>query len=154
MGLRGTIQEKCSKLYANGNVNLLQSNIIRFINFQRERIVKKELSEGTLQNYIKALKLFLSMKDIILNWKKISKGLPTEKQSADDRIPTIDEIQRLIQYPDRRLKPIVYVMISCGMRVGSWDYLKWKNVVPIRDRTNNILITARINLKNTKINFR
>ena len=63
MGLRGTIQEKCSKLdeYGNGNVNLLQSNIIRFINFQRERIVKKELSEGTLQNYIKALKLFYNL---------------------------------------------------------------------------------------------
>jgi hypothetical protein len=63
MGLRGTIQEKCSKLdeYGNGNVNLLQSNIIRFTNFQRERIVKKELSEGTLQNYIKALKLFYNL---------------------------------------------------------------------------------------------
>ena len=63
IGLRGTIQEKCSKLdeYGNGNVNLLQSNIIRFINFQRERIVKKELSEGTLQNYIKALKLFYNL---------------------------------------------------------------------------------------------
>ena len=63
MGLRGTIQEKCSKLdeYGNGNVNLLQSNIIRFINFQQERIVKKELSEGTLQNYIKALKLFYNL---------------------------------------------------------------------------------------------
>ena len=156
MGLQGTIQEKSLKLYeyANGNVNLLQSNIIRFINFQRERILKKELSEGTLHNYIKALKLFLSMNDIVLNWKKIAKGLPAEKQSADDRIPTIDEIQRLTQYPDRRLKPIVYVMISSGIRVGSWDYLKWKHVVPITDRENNTVVAARINLKNTKINFR
>src|SRR6186713_3391718 len=73
MGLRGTIQEKCSKLdeYGNGNVNLLQSNIIRFINFQRERIVKKELSEGTLQNYIKALKLFYNLLTII-NQRNIS----------------------------------------------------------------------------------
>lgn len=62
MGLQGTIPEKYSKLYeyANENLNLLQSNIIRFINYQLERIVKKELSEGTLHNYIKALKLFLS----------------------------------------------------------------------------------------------
>ena len=75
IGLRGTIQEKCSKLdeYGNGNVNLLQSNIIRFINFQRERIVKKELSEGTLQNYIKALKLFYNLLTII-NQRNISYG--------------------------------------------------------------------------------
>jgi len=156
MGFQGTIQEKSSKLYeyANDNINLLQSNIIRFINFQRERISKKELSEGTLHNYIKALKLFLTMNDIFLNWKKIAKGLPAERQSSDDRNPTIDEINRLVEYPDRRLKPIVYVMISSGMRVGSWDYLKWKHVVPIRDRANNTVIAARINLKNTKINFR
>ena len=53
MGLQGNIQEKCLKLYeyAVGNVNLLQSNIIRFINFQRERIANKELSEGTYQKH-------------------------------------------------------------------------------------------------------
>lgn len=156
MGLQGIIPEKCSKLYeyANENLDLLESNIIRFINYQRERIIKKELSEGTLHNYIKVLKLFLSMNDIFLNWKKIAKGLPAERQSSDDRIPTNDEINKLIKSPDRRLKPIVYVMISSGMRVGSWDYLKWKHVVPITDRANNTVIAARINLKNTKINFR
>jgi len=45
MGLQGTIQEKCSKLYgiANENVNLFQANIIRFINSQRGRIDSKEI---------------------------------------------------------------------------------------------------------------
>jgi hypothetical protein len=43
MSLQGTIEEKCTKLYeiANENVDLLQANIIRFINSQRERIEKK-----------------------------------------------------------------------------------------------------------------
>jgi hypothetical protein len=45
MGLQGTIEEKSLKLYeyANGNVNLLQSNIIRFINFQKREF--RELSQ-------------------------------------------------------------------------------------------------------------
>ncbi|HEY6950366.1 MAG TPA: hypothetical protein VI146_07125 [Nitrososphaeraceae archaeon] len=87
MGLQGNIQEKCLKLYqyANGNVNLLQSNIIRFINFQRERIAYKEPSEGTLHNYIKVLiptfenlLYFISSPRIIYYNKPISIRLSTQ----------------------------------------------------------------------------
>lgn len=155
MGIQGTIPEKCTKLYelANDDIKLFQSNIIRFINSQRERIETKDISEGTVCNYVKAIKLFCNMNDIVINWKKIGKGMPSEKHNADDRIPTIGEIHKLLEYHDRRLKPIVYVMISAGIRVGSWEFLKWKHVIPIKDR-NDIVIAARINLRNTKINNR
>ena len=56
MGLQGTIEEKCSKLFqiANQDVNIFQSNIIRFINSQRKRIESNEISEGTVCNYVKS----------------------------------------------------------------------------------------------------
>ena len=83
IGLQGTIEEKCGKLYefANENVNLFQANIIRFINCQRERIETKEILEGTVCNYVKAIKLFCNMNDIVINWKKIGKGMPSEKHN-------------------------------------------------------------------------
>jgi len=59
-----------------------------------------------------------------INWKMITRGLPKGRQAANDRAPTIDEIQRLIEYPDRRIKPIVYTMASSGIRLGAWDYLQ------------------------------
>jgi hypothetical protein len=87
LGLEGTIHEKCTKLYQiSKDINRLQSTIIKFINYQKERIESNEISEGTLRNYIKAIKLFCSMNDIIVNWKRISKGVPTARHSADDRI--------------------------------------------------------------------
>jgi len=154
MGLKGTIEEKCTKLYEFTKINgdSIQSYIIKFINFQKKRIENKEISEGTLVNYIKAIKLFYSMNDIVINWKKIGKGLPAERHNADDRIPTMEEIKKLLKHPDRRIKPIVYIMLSAGIRVGSWDFLKWKHIIPIF--RNDVLAAAKIILKNTKINNR
>ena len=36
----------------------------------------------------------------LVNWKRITEGLPTPKNSANDRAPTLEEIRKLIQYPD------------------------------------------------------
>ena len=43
-----------------------------------------------------------------------------------------------IEYPDRRIKPIVYTMISSGIRLGAWDYLKWKHIIPIKDEKGEV----------------
>jgi integrase len=116
------------------------------------RIQNKEISEATLGNYVKTIKLFCTMNDIIMNWKKISKGMPPIKSYSDDRIPTTDEIHKLLEHPDRRIKVIVLMMLSSGIRVGSWDYLQWKHVIPIE--RDGYLIAAKLIVRNTKINNR
>jgi hypothetical protein len=79
------------------------------------------------------------MNDIILSWKKISRGMERVRKAADDRAPTLEEIQRMIEYPDRRIKPIVYTMVSSGIRIGAWDYLRWKHVSPTIDNEGKVV---------------
>ena len=63
------------------------------------------------------------MNDIQVKWNKITAGLPKERKYAEDRAPTIEEIQKLIEYPDRRIKAIILIMVSSGIRLGAWDDL-------------------------------
>jgi hypothetical protein len=105
LGLEGSIKEKCATLYKIGkDINLLESHIIRFINSQIERIENKEITEGTLCNYIEALKLFCSMNDIIINWKKLRRFTGETTEIHDDRAYTYDEIKRLLEISDLRPK--------------------------------------------------
>jgi integrase len=107
--------------------------ILEFLQYQKERVENQEISPVTLRNFVKAIKLFCEMADIDIAWKKITQGLPKTKRYADDRAPTLEEIRRIAEYPDRRIKAIVYTMASSGIRLGAWDYLKWGHVTPIKE---------------------
>jgi hypothetical protein len=111
----------------------LETKIIRFVEYQKQRVERKEIAAGTLKNYVKVVKLFCQMNEIdnLVLWKKIKIGMPKVKEQADDRAPTLEEIRKLIEYPDIRIKPIVFTMISSGIRIGAWDYLRWKHIIPI-----------------------
>ena len=54
--------------------------IIRFLQFQKDRVEKEEITGATLRNFIKAIKLFCEMSDIPIQWKKITRGLPKIKK--------------------------------------------------------------------------
>lgn len=123
-----------------------QNCIIDFVNYHKQRITDKKLAAGTLNNYYMATKLFCEMNDLAtaINWKRISRGLPRMKTSANDRAPTVEEIRKLVEYPDRRIKAIVYSMVSGGFRLGSWKDLCWKHVTPITDEKTGEVIAAKL----------
>jgi len=144
--LQGGLKEQAQRFWlkAKKDPKWSEESLMRFINFQKERAESGEISPSTVPNYYKATKLFCDMNEILLNWKKIAKGLPRGRQAANDRAPTEEEIQRLIEYPDRRIKPIVAVMVSSGIRVGAFDYLKWKHIVPLFDEQGELLVAKII----------
>jgi len=144
--LKGDLEEQTKILVAKSkqDSNSVQVNFMKFIEYNKEKIASGEKAAGTIVNYYRAFKLFCDMNDIHLNWKKISKGLPRAKKTSNDRAPTIDEIRKLIAYPDRRIKSIVFVMCSSGIRLGAWDYLKWKHVIPQYDNKGEILAAKLI----------
>jgi len=119
------------------------NQIIEFLQFQKNRVETGEITASTLRNFVKALKLFFEMSDIAIPWKMITRGLPRARMAANDRAPTLEEIQKICEYPDRRIKAIIYLMASSGIRLGAWDYLRWKHIIPMNNEKGDI-IAAKI----------
>jgi len=145
IGIEGTnIEERCRVFVERGSDDndWVFRSVMSFIHLLKERAYRKEITGSTIRNYVKSIKLFIEMNDILISWKKITRGLPKGRKWADDRAPTLEEIRKIVEYPDRRIKPIVYTMVSSGIRLGAWDYLRWGHIHPIYN--NSEIIAAKI----------
>lgn len=84
------IELRCNQFAALAiNSNWTFSKIIGFLQFQKERVQREEITAATLYNFVKALKLFCEMSDIPVEWKKITRGLPKVRSFANDRATTV-----------------------------------------------------------------
>src|SRR5688500_3997499 len=108
------IEERCNifAIKDKENNNWVFNNILRFLQYQKDRVEQQQITGATLRNFVKAIKLFCEMSDIPIQWKKITRGLPKTRRYADDRAPTLEEIIKISEYPDRRIKAIIYTMAS------------------------------------------
>jgi len=139
-----TFESRCNFFAEKGkqDPNWAFNSILKFVLSEKRRVETKKITGGTLRNSVKTIKTFCEVTDVLIPWKKITRGLPRVRRCADDRAPTLYEITKIIEYPDRRIKAIVYTMVSSGIRVGAWDYLRWGNIVPINKNGN--LVAAKM----------
>lgn len=141
----GPINERCNIFIKNCQQNSKYPlhHVFRFVLSKKEQMQSKKIVVSTINNYLKPIKKLCKLNDIHVKWEKITSGLPKEIKYAEDRAPLLEEIQKLIEYPDRRLKAIVIIMTSSGIRLAVWDDLKLKHIKPKKDKDGKI-IAAKI----------
>jgi integrase len=124
--------------------NWLATNTFIYILFHEKRVERKEIVAGTLKNHVKIIRVFCRMNDIenLVPWNKIKITMPKVKQFADDRSPILEEIRKLVEFNDPRIKSLIYLMSSSGIRLGAIDYLRWKDVVSIYDEDDYTKVIA------------
>ena len=76
---------------------------------------------------IHTLKKFYEMNDVVLNWKKISQYLGEYKKVNKDRAYDHDEIKILVDRADIRMKSVLLMLASTGIRIGAIPDLKIKH---------------------------
>src|SRR6476659_620280 len=72
------LEERCNSFAGRGLIDTqwALNQIITFLQFQKGRVQKGEITAATLRNFVKAIKLFCEMSDLHIPWKKITRGLP------------------------------------------------------------------------------
>ncbi|HEY9399062.1 MAG TPA: hypothetical protein VIP29_04100 [Nitrososphaeraceae archaeon] len=85
---------------------LVEKQIIDFIIFLKEH----GKSYPVIHNYVSAVKAYYQINDVILNVRKISKFLPEYRKVKKDRAYTHEEISRLLEVSDERMRAIVLLL--------------------------------------------
>jgi integrase len=128
-----------AQVAANPNPKYGHDCLFKYSRHLKGKHERKELKSGSVRNYLFAPKSFYEVNEIKFDWRQIKRGLPVANYVAHDRAITLEEIRKLIAYPDRRVKVIVLIILSSGIRVGAFDYLKLKHVIPIENENKEII---------------
>ncbi|MDW3644361.1 MAG: hypothetical protein QN819_05955, partial [Nitrososphaeraceae archaeon] len=64
----------------------------------------------------------------MLNVKKIKRYIPPKKRVNRDRAYTHEEIHSLLDICDERMRAVILLLASSGMRIGAVPLLKIRNL--------------------------
>jgi len=115
---------------------MLQSDPRKIEEHIRDFIISmKEQSKSysAIHNYVSAIIKFYTINDIVLNSNKIYRFMPDKKKSNKDRAYTHQEIHRLLDIADERMRAVILLLSSTGMRIGAIPDLRLRNLERISE---------------------
>jgi integrase len=105
----------------------LEQQIISYLVSMKEQ----QLSFSMLNNRLMGIKKCYQMNDLVLNWVKISQYLGENTRKFKDRAYTTEEIQTLLTKADERMRVVILLLSSTGMRIGGAIDLKLRHLTKI-----------------------
>jgi integrase len=103
---------------------LIERQIIDFI----IKMKKEGKNWGAIHNYVAMILSFYKINDIILNTIKISRYMPEQRRVKKDRGYTHEEISKMLEIADERMRVVILLLASSGMRIGAIPSLRIRNV--------------------------
>jgi integrase len=99
---------------ANDGRNV-ENHIIDFVT----HLKKQGKGFSAISNYVSAICKYYKMNDFVLNTNKIHQYLPEFRKLKKDRAYRYEEIHRLLDVADERMRAIIFLLASTGMRIGA-----------------------------------
>ena len=102
----------------------IESKIIEYIIYLK----KEGMSYQGISNYIVPIKSFYAINDVTLNVKKIAKFMPENRKVKTDRSYEHEEISKLLSIADERMRVVILVLASSGIRIGALPLIRLRNL--------------------------
>lgn len=98
-----------------------------------ESLTDKGKAHKTIQLHVAAiLRFFVTLNDIPLNKKKITRFIPPDESSYRNRPYTMEEVRAILDScPDERTKVIIELMLSTAVRIGAIPGLRICDLTPV-----------------------
>lgn len=140
-----------SKFIYATDTRKIEDHITDFITSMK----KEGKSFRAIYNYVSAICKYYRMNRVSLDTKHIREYLPEFKRSKKDRPYEYEEIRRLLDIADERMRTVVLLLASTGMRIGAIPGLRLRNIekVEIDAATSIYKITVYEGFKEEYITF-
>jgi integrase len=102
----------------------IEEKILEYIAYLK----KKGASYHTISISIAPVKSFYAINDVIINTKKIGKFMPEYKKKRTDKPYTHSQIEKLLEISDERMRCVILILASSGIRLGAVPSLRLKDL--------------------------
>jgi integrase len=102
----------------------IEDNIINFVISMK----KQGKTFSAINNYVSAICRYYRTQRVHLDTKNIHQYLPEFKKSRKNREYKHEEIQRLLDVADERMRAVILLLASSGIRIGSIPALRLRNI--------------------------
>src|ERR671919_796039 len=115
------------------------------INQQQPQIIQNQIIEYLIQlknpphllryatrsQYLAAIMTYYDLNEVVLNKKKLYRYLGEEELPIENRAYTTDEIKKMLEVSDERVRAILLFLISTGVRIRAIIELKLQDLVKV-----------------------
>jgi integrase len=126
----------------------IENILIKYVIFMRDR----KLSNSSIKGRISPLIVFLELNDILVNKRKIKKYYGEEKKTVRDEAYTTEDIAKMLSVAKLRVKVMILVYSSTGIRRDAIIDLKLKHLEKIPEY-NLYKVTVYENSKEEYVTF-
>ena len=130
----GKVYRTCLKKYFQfpGSSKFINATDTRKIEDHITDFITSMKKEGksfrAIYNYVSAICRYYRMNRVSLDTRHIREYLPEFKKSKKDRPYEYEEIRRLLDIADERMRTVVLLLASTGMRIGAIPGLRLRNI--------------------------
>jgi integrase len=112
--------------FARSNKKDAENLLLKWVLNERARLRAQSLS-----SYLAAVRALCAFNEVELNWLRIKSAIP-KATKGKDRAVLPEEIRKIYETGNSRLKFVISVLASSGIRIGAFDFLTIKDL-EVRD---------------------